>query len=677
MLVEHFPLEDAWRVRLESSRGASAQELHVRTRELHLCRWVACRAQPNSEQYTPLASTLGSRARAKAYCTITASPVLPSAVITAHLLQGTTVKGKLVAMLHDRRSVAKSLNCGLPSLYVILTRVTHSRNLRVLGGDLSYLHELRWPEWLILWNRFYKDGQFDGSGLAAWAQVRTDQAHTELGSIDNLGKLKVPQLQALCYKLSLLTPSIAKSDLIKSLTALWSEARASAGHQVGASSAAAGADNTAQLQLALDELKRKNQEKRAEIANKRSAALAALELSNRTAAEARASAAEAAEQRLKTRNEETAERKLAEARRKEQARIAALAESAQQVAALPGGRGGMANVGNSCFVNSVVQALLAVPGFGVAVASARAHAGLARAPGLGEETRAALARALYLVWEEMRTSVGGCGAAASGQLAKAAWAAMGRARGSQQDACEFFLRLLDSLDTPLFMLQRRQLVTCIPLRGLPHTHALLASEPNILLALPPPIVPGRDLGLQALLEAHFLQVEDIDYRCHRDCAHEASADADRLCNLAHPNNTTRAEATFKYPDAYGGSVVCVCLRRFGSTHFGNRKNKSRVGILEYLLFPQDNVAVPLLTGTLVAAVLHLGETTDSGHFVTLARPRPRSSADGEVPSQECWLYFNDGQIDIRTDDFLQSDQVAQNAWMLFYHLRCVQPLLSL
>ena len=439
-------------------------------------------------------------------------------------------------------------------------------------------------------------------------------------------------------------------------------------------SRAAGADNTARAQRALDELRRKNAEKRAELASKRSATLAALELSKRAAAEAQALAAEAAEQGQKTRSEEAADRRVAEERRKQEARDAALEESAKRVADLPGGRGGMNNVGNSCFVNSVVQALFAVPGFDAVVSCARS---IPRDPGADEVARVALVQALLCVREDMRTSVAGCGTVASSKLANAAWAAMKCPRGSQRDACEFFLKLLGSLETSLFVMQRQQVVTCSPIGRAPHTHTQPASESNILLFLPDQgDSDAPDLVLQDLLDARLTHVEDIDYRCHHECAHEASADADRECNLANPNRT-RAEQTFSLPDAYGGSVVCVCLRRFDSTHIGNRKNMGRVEILEHLRFRQDNEAVPFLTGTLVAVVVHLGTASNRGHFVTFARPRPRTSADGEAPNVDLWLCFNDDQVEERTADFLLSDEAARNAWLLFYHVQCVQSLLSL
>jgi hypothetical protein len=248
-------------------------------------------------------------------------------------------------------------------------------------------------------------------------------------------------------------------------------------------------------------------------------------------------------------------------------------------------------VGNSCFVNSVVQALFAVPGFDVAVARARS---IARDRSADEVARVALVRALHCVWEEMRTSVAGCGATASSILANAAWDAMKCRRRSQQDACEFFLKLLGSLDTPLFVMQGPQHVTCRPIGRPEHAHLAFASEPNILLFLPDQgHLDAPDLVMQDLLDAYFTHVEAFpDYRCHNECAHEASAGADRTCNLANPDRISYAEKTFSLPDAYGGSVVCVCLRRFGSARVGNRKNMSRVAIPELLQFSQDHGAMP-------------------------------------------------------------------------------------
>ncbi|GAB4819385.1 hypothetical protein N2152v2_006431 [Parachlorella kessleri] len=326
---------------------------------------------------------------------------------------------------------------------------------------------------------------------------------------------------------------------------------------------------------------------------------------------------------------------------------------------------GLKNIGNTCFANSLLQALLATQPLSAYLLSGQHGRGCSRGGASRGGTFCVLCDMEALAQQAHSAGSSSCSAAVdTRQLLKNIRRIGKQFRfGHQEDSHELFVQLLDCMEAVLleeaggkakFDLRSRETTLVHHVFGgylrnqvacLSCGHVSKSYESSLSLVLE---LPHRAPSLEAALQ-HFTKRERLDgdnkYRCDR-CKAYVPAD-----------KSTQFEV--------GPNVLQICLKRFGIGRFGG-KNKSHVSFPEQLdlgpFMADDCLDEQPAQYSLYAVVVHQGHQTTYGHYYSLVR------------QGEKWFRCNDHSVTQVTAHSVLQD--TADAYLLFYQRQTPREILA-
>jgi len=296
---------------------------------------------------------------------------------------------------------------------------------------------------------------------------------------------------------------------------------------------------------------------------------------------------------------------------------------------------GLANLGNTCYLNAVMQSLRAIKPFMAAVENT-------------PQPENSLFRIVADVWKRMagKTEI------VRPQELKSRMAQLNPmfAGNAEHDAHEFCLELLNQMHDELLAEQKKQTeqpeekkpielptqifdFTCsatLQCSTCSYQRANLEMYRDLSIDLPP--VAGSEISLETLVESHF-RTEDVEYRCEKCSGTLASS-----------------SRSMQVPPA----VLALHVKRFSPNLSTNRIEKRS----DRIVFPE--VWSPKWPGTnqyrLHSFVNHVGASAATGHYVAFAR------------GDEGWQEFDDSRVRA-ISSFSQLPPNAHTGGYLFFYVR--------
>ena len=344
---------------------------------------------------------------------------------------------------------------------------------------------------------------------------------------------------------------------------------------------------------------------------------------------------------------------------------------------------GLRNLGNTCFMNAVLQSLNNIDAFAVQIAGVpeSAFPGVASSSSSCVRTRRSVPEQLWLA-SELRKTLAALQSAGSGPISPDAlfsvvWKLVPRFRGFQQQDAHEFLRCIlerlglelgllcsssaDSLVTRLFQGHLSSRVTC---RRCHHSSWKLDPFLDLSLDIPRGSGPRQSqpgITLDECLE-RFFAPEDLEGREQALC---------ELCGAKTPS--TKQFFLRRVP-----SVLCVHLKRF-------RWERGREKLDDHVAFPVDGEGLSLRRFVLpeglvspsddpahfrlAAVVVHHGAGPASGHYTAYGQRQATTPRQG---TPLAWYHFNDSSVRRSAGDIV----AQQKAYLLFYVRKPPPPDLS-
>jgi ubiquitin C-terminal hydrolase len=314
---------------------------------------------------------------------------------------------------------------------------------------------------------------------------------------------------------------------------------------------------------------------------------------------------------------------------------------------MPEGAVGLRNLGNFCYMNASLQAVLVFEALVREVCDEalvrRVQAGMA-------EGKEPLCSVLRKFWLEAQ--------AASGQVLSAARikavieSSNAQFVGNdQEDAHEFFSTFINLLEDEYRETTKEEQGPVFGHFSLSIQHTLACQEcgqgrsfeePFLDLSLEH-VASDEAVPVSVLLE-HFMQTErDLEWKCPLGC--------------------TGGRATLAHCMARSPRILLLQVKRFATSEDGRSffKIKNPVQVPEYLdVTPvmqqqQEGAAAQGYLYQLRAVVVHRGETIRGGHYICFAR------------KDEQWLRYNDAVVDKCTSrEAFEGYEAQRDAYMLFY-----------
>ncbi len=310
---------------------------------------------------------------------------------------------------------------------------------------------------------------------------------------------------------------------------------------------------------------------------------------------------------------------------------------------MPVGTVGLRNLGNFCYMNASLQAVMV---FGRLMKEVCDEARVWRVQQGMAEGKEPLCGVLRKFWLEAQASSGQVLSAA--RIKAVIESSNAQFVGNdQEDAHEFFSTFINLLEDEYRETTKEKEGPVFQhfSMSIQHTQACQQcgqgrsfEEPFLDLSLEH-VASDEAVGVSVLLQ-HFMQTErDLEWKCPKGCA-------DGRATLAH--------CMVRSP-----RILLLQVKRFATSEDGRSfvKIKNPVEVPEYLdLTPvmQAGKAEGYLY-QLRAVVVHRGETIRGGHYICFAR------------KDEQWFRYNDAVVDKCTSrEAFESYEAQRDAYMLFY-----------
>ncbi len=314
---------------------------------------------------------------------------------------------------------------------------------------------------------------------------------------------------------------------------------------------------------------------------------------------------------------------------------------------LPQGSFGLRNLGNTCYMNASLQAMMV---FARLMQDVCSDANVTRVQVGMPAGKEALCSVLRKFWKEAGSMSGQVLSAA--RIKEVIGSSNAQFVGNQQeDAHEFFSTLINQLEDEYRECTKQPTGPVFQHFSLAIQHTLTCNDcghnkvfEELFLDLSvehlaPDLADAPALSLGSLLE-HFMQTErDLEWKCPQSCPSERASLAHKLSRSPR--------------------VLLVQVKRFSASADGTtfRKIAAPVEVPEFL--DVSSVALAEMKGgylyQLRAVVVHYGATSFSGHYVCFAR------------RNDDWFKYNDSSVQPCTkQDAYEGDTAQRNAYMMLY-----------